>query len=172
MSPRQKEPITYEHALLGFLVESPMHAYALHVALVQSPLGAVWHLKQSACYAMIARLAEEDMVDTGSGDDARGKRVLTITPHGYACFRQWCITPVPHPRDMRIEFLAKLYFATAIAVSERQTLIAAQQQRIAYWYPKSMTTHRFHSDVLSYRRGQIDAIAAWLVQLNAHPNEL
>ena len=172
MSPRQKEPITYEHALLGFLVENPMHAYALHVALEQSPLGAVWHLKQSACYAMIARLAEEDMLDTGSEDDARGKRVLTITPHGYACFRQWCVTPVPHPRDMRIEFLAKLYFATCISPAERRTLIVAQQQQIAHWYPKSMTSHWFHHEVLSYRRGHIDAIAAWLVQLIDHPDEL
>ena len=172
MSPRQKEPITYEHALLGFLIESPMHAYALHVALVQSPLGAVWHLKQSACYAMIARLAAEEMLDTGSEDDARGKRALTITPHGYACFRQWCVTPVPHPRDMRIEFLAKLYFATSISPTERRMLIAAQHHQIAYWYPKNTPSHGFHHDVFTYRRGQIDAIAAWLAQLLTHADDL
>lgn len=172
MSPRQKEPITYEHALLGFLVDSPMHAYALHVALVQSPLGTVWHLKQSACYAMIARLADEEMLDTGSEDDARGKRILTITPHGYACFRQWCVTPVPHPRDMRIEFLAKLYFATSLSRAERRSLVMAQQQQIALWYPKNTTSHWFHHDVFTYRSGQIDAIAVWLAQLRDHPDEL
>lgn len=166
MSPRQKEPLTYEHALLGFITQTPMHAYAVHLALQRSPLGQVWHIKQSACYAMISRLADESLLDARNDDDStRGKRMLSITAHGQSCFSAWCVAPVAHPRDMRIEFLAKLYFATRQAPHTRHTLIEAQQRVLTAWYPVVSDNDAFAGDVYAYRRGQIDAIAQWLALL-------
>jgi DNA-binding PadR family transcriptional regulator len=115
MSPRQKEPLTYEHALLGFLSQTPMHAYALHHTVMQSPLGMVWRVKQSALYAMLTRLAAEGYIDAGDEDlTARGKRLLTLTTIGQGAFMAWCVTPVAHPRDMRMEFLAQTLLSGAI----------------------------------------------------------
>lgn len=166
MSPRQKEPLTYEHALLGFITDTAMHAYAVHLALQRSPLGQVWHIKQSACYAMISRLADESLLDASSDDGApRGKRVLTITALGHMRFSAWYCTPVAHPRDMRIEFLAKLYFATMHATATRIDLVRAQQHVLAAWYPSHSHRDVFGNDVYRYRRGQIDAIAQWLTTL-------
>ncbi|MFM7679827.1 MAG: PadR family transcriptional regulator [Roseiflexaceae bacterium] len=170
MSPRQKEPLTYEHALLGFVVSTPLHAYALHLALVRSPLGQVWHLKQSACYAMISRLVDEAYIDIrGEEPTVRGKRMLECTAAGYAAFATWIIAPVAHPRDMRIEFLAKLYFASQQSAAHRSTLICAQQAKIAYWYTDAPVSDQFTADVHAYRRGQIDAIALWLDHLTRYP---
>lgn len=166
MSPRQKEPLTYEHALLGFLAPAPLHAYALHLAVMQSPLGRVWHIKQSACYAMISRLCDEQYIDAGVEDmSARGKRLLSITKLGIQCFETWCVSPVAHPRDMRITFLAKLYFATQQSVARRHQLIAAQQARVHTWYPTVAAPDSFLLDVHAYRIGQIQAIATWLAHL-------
>jgi len=170
MSPRQKTPLTYELALLGFVASSPLHAYALHLALMRSPLGNVWHLKQSACYAMISRLVDDALLDTRDDETtARGKRMLYITAAGQAAFLQWMVAPVHHPRDMRIEFLAKLYFATAQSPAHRATLIAAQQAKIPHWYGDAPVADRFTHDVHAYRRGHIDAIALWLAQLISPP---
>ena len=166
MSPRQKEPLTYEHALLGFVVSTPLHAYALHLALVRSPLGQVWHLKQSACYAMISRLVDEAYIDAdGEAQTARGKRMLNITAPGHVAFATWITAPVAHPRDMRIEFLAKLYFASKQSIAHRTALITAQQAKITHWYVDAHGVDQFTADVHAYRRGQIDAIALWLNHL-------
>lgn len=167
MSPRQKEPLTYEHALLGFLAQSPMHAYALHHTVMQSPVGMVWRVKQSALYAMLTRLATEGLIDAGAEDiTARGKRLLSLTPTGHTAFMAWCVTPVPHPRDMRMEFLAKLYFLEQFPAPMRQQLIQAQQQRAQHWQePLDPLMTPYAQLVRQFRNGQITAIQTWLAHL-------
>ena len=36
MSPMIKQPLTIEHALLGFLRQQPMHAYEIHQTLMRN----------------------------------------------------------------------------------------------------------------------------------------
>ncbi|MCX6016504.1 MAG: PadR family transcriptional regulator [Chloroflexales bacterium] len=164
MSPRQKEPLTYEHALLGFLLQKPMHAYALHLTLMESPLGNVWRVKQSALYAMLTRLASEGLIDAGTEDiTGRGKRVLSLTVLGNASFKEWCVTPVPHPRDMRMEFLAKLYFLERLPIEFLQQLIEAQQLQALDWFePVDGELTPYAKRVRLFRNGQITAIQEWL----------
>ena len=168
MSPRQKEPLTYEHALLGFLVEKPLHTYALHQHMLQSPLGQVWHIKQSALYAMITRLSDDDYLTVSvDKNDARGKRYLTITPAGHARFEAWCDTPVQHPRDIRIEFLAKLYFTTRCYPHHVQQLLHAQHVTCTEWLDQlkqPQGNDRYVAMVYAYRRGHIDAAIRWIVE--------
>jgi DNA-binding PadR family transcriptional regulator len=169
MSPRQKEPLTYEHALLGFLAKTPMHAYALHHTVMQSPLGMVWRVKQSALYAMLTRLASEGLIDAGAEDiTARGKRLLSLTPDGHTAFATWCVTPVPQPRDMRMEFLAKLFFLADFPAPMRQQLIQMQQQRAHQWQePLDPHMSAYAQTVRQFRNGQITAIQTWLTTLEA-----
>jgi PadR family transcriptional regulator, regulatory protein AphA len=166
MSPRQKEPLTYEHALLGFLIETPMHAYALHQQMIQTPLGQVWHIKQSALYAMITRLHDESYITVATDrDDARGKRYLTITASGQQVFSAWCRTPVSHPRDIRIEFLAKLYFTMRCYPTHASQLFVAQQHTCALWLHQLKAPHgttQYARMVYAYRRGQIEAAIRWI----------
>lgn len=168
MSPRQKEPLTYEHALLGFLSKTPMHAYALHQMVGQSPLGVVWRVKQSALYAMLSRLASERFIAVAEEDrNARGKRLLTLTATGATAFAQWCVTPVPHPRDMRMEFLAKLFFLVQSPADVRQQLIRAQQLQALQWYePPDTQISPYAQTVRQFRNGQITAIQTWLTTLD------
>jgi DNA-binding PadR family transcriptional regulator len=168
MSPRQKEPLTYEHALLGFLIETPLHAYALHQQMIQTPLGQVWHIKQSALYAMITRLHDESYITVATDrDDARGKRYLTITPDGKAIFSAWCRTPVAHPRDIRIEFLAKLYFTMRCYPTQATNLLEAQHATCSTWLTQLKAPHgetQYAQMVYAYRRGQIEAAIRWVAE--------
>jgi len=167
MSPRQKEPLTYEHALLGFLYHKPLHAYALHRAISASAIGRVWHVKQSALYAMTMRLeAETYVVIAGEATSPRGKKLLHVTPLGYVAFDTWCLAPVAHPRDIRMEFLAKLYCVQTFHPEQRAHLFARQIAECDRWL-KQQAQHdpaddHFLRAVEQFRVGQIHATVEWL----------
>src|SRR5215216_1909843 len=136
MSPMVKQPLTIEHALLGFLRQQPMHAYEIHQTLMRNEaLGLVWHLKQSLVYVMLERLEAEGFVTASL--EPQGSRpprkILQLTPDGQATFAEWLVTPVAHGRDFRLEFLAKLYFASQDDPSNTATLIATQQVACRDW---------------------------------------
>jgi PadR family transcriptional regulator, regulatory protein AphA len=172
MSPMIKTPLTIEHALLGFLRLRPMHAYEIHQTLLRAEaLGLVWHLKQSLVYLMLERLEEADYVSgvlkpQGSRPP---RKILHLTPSGKAAFASWLVAPVAHGRDFRLEFLAKLYFASQDEPASAATLIAGQQQACRDWLVELQAQADALSDarhydwlVLQFRIGQIEAILAWL----------
>ncbi|MFM2308849.1 MAG: hypothetical protein RLY87_970 [Chloroflexota bacterium] len=173
MSPRQKTTFTYEYAVLGFLVAAPLHAYALHQTIVESPLGRIWHIKQSAFYAIVARLADAGYVQSyDSDEDVRGKRLLVCSDLGKTVFDRWCREAVMHARDMRIEFLAKLYFCTRAGPDAVAELYAQQTLRCNEWLrqiPQDEATDTFLIAVQRYRYGQIHATIAWMEACRPKP---
>ncbi len=167
-----KSPLTIEHALLGFLRQQPMHAYEIHQTLMRNEaLGLVWHLKQSIVYVMLERLEAEGYIS--SSLEPQGSRPprksLQLTQGGQAAFAEWLITPVEHGRDFRLEFLAKLYFASQDEPTSAARLIAAQQAACREWLADLRTQadalqdmHTYDWLVLQFRIGQLEAILAWL----------
>jgi PadR family transcriptional regulator, regulatory protein AphA len=167
-----KTPLTIEHALLGFLRLRPMHAYEIHQTLLRAEaLGLVWHLKQSLVYLMLDRLEEADYVSVVL--EPQGSRpprkILHLTPSGQAAFTRWLVAPVAHGRDFRLEFLAKLYFASQDDPASAATLIGAQQRACRDWLTDlraqaATLSEARHYDwlVMQFRIGQIEAILAWL----------
>jgi DNA-binding PadR family transcriptional regulator len=167
-----KTPLTIEHALLGFLRLRPMHAYEIHQTLLRSEaLGLVWHLKQSLVYVMLERLEAEGYVSVvlETQGSRPPRKILHLTPSGQAAFARWLVAPVAHGRDFRLEFLAKLYFASQGHPDSATTLIAGQQQACREWLVELRVQADALSDardydwlVLQFRIGQIEAILAWL----------
>lgn len=170
--PMIKTPLTMEYALLGFLRQRPMHAYEIHQTLMQAEaLGLVWHVKQSQLYALITRLEDEAFVtSTTEPQDARpARKVLHLTPAGEVAFAEWVTTPVEHGRDFRLEFLAKLFFASHEGKAALETLITGQQRASALLMESLLTRveatpvdRPFDLLVLRFRIGQLTAILAWL----------
>lgn len=172
MCAMQKTPLTIEHAALGFLREQPMHAYEMHQTLKRAEaLGLVWHLKQSLLYAILDRLEAEGYVTAAVVPQGNRppRKLLSLTPAGQAAFAHWVATPVAHGRDFRLEFLAKLYFASQDDPATTATLIAAQQAACATWLADLHAqaealdpAQPYEWLVVQFRIGQIDAILAWL----------
>jgi PadR family transcriptional regulator, regulatory protein AphA len=172
MSPMVKLPLTIEHALLGFLRQQPMHAYEIHQTLLRAEaLGLVWHLKQSLVYVMLERLEAEGYVTASL--EPQGSRpprkLLHLTASGHKAFDHWLVAPVAHGRDFRLEFLAKLYFASQNDLATAGTLIRHQQAECRAWLydlraqaAKLEDTRRYDWLVLQFRIGQIESILAWL----------
>jgi len=172
MSPMIKQPLTIEYALLGFLRQQPMHAYEIHQTLLRAEaLGLVWHIKQSLVYVMLERLEAEGYITAAI--EPQGSRpprkILSLTPDGQEAFAEWLVTPVAHGRDFRLEFLAKLYFASRDDPANTATLIATQQLACHEWLIDLRVQAETLSEVRDYdwlvvqfRIGQIEAILAWL----------
>ncbi len=167
-----KLPLTIEHALLGFLRENPMHAYEMHQILLRpEALGLVWHLKQSLVYVMLERLENAGYITTTlePQNSRLPRKILHLTTSGRAAFERWLVTPVEHGRDFRLEFLAKLYFASQEDPAVVATLLTAQRATCQEW----LGDLRAQADtiggerdydwlVLQFRVGQIESILTWL----------
>lgn len=119
-----------ELALLGFLSDEPMHAYEMHQLLNQTEtLGLVWRIKQSQLYALLARLEEAGYLSIvlAPQETRPARKMLHLTETGRAAFDAWLVAPVHHGRDLRQEFLAKLYFANIAGPTVVEQLVSVQR---------------------------------------------
>ena len=165
----KREP-TIEYALLGFLRERPMHGYEIHQKMGQpTGLGLVWHLKQSQLYALLGKLERWGYLSkrTEQRPSHPPRKVFELTALGQEQFLNWLENPVVHGRELRLDFLAKLYFVQREDSAILQRLIDRQRQTCRTWL-QSGQPHIFDDEatyeslVHQFRVGQIDAMLDWL----------
>jgi PadR family transcriptional regulator AphA len=167
-------PLTIEHALLGFLNQRPMHGYEIGQHLADSAgLGAVWRLKQSQLYALLSKLEEKGFIfATIEPQEARPPRkVYQLTERGRMIFLNWVQSPVSHGRQMRLDFLAKLYFARGVGLPAAKALVDQQRETCRGWLSdlqiragRQRVKRGFSYEwlVSQYRVGQVQATIEWL----------
>lgn len=102
-----------EYAILGLLEEQPMHGYELFQRFHNEILGQIVHIEMSQLYAFLKKLERLALIEAElEPQGARPPRkVYRLTSEGRELLHQWLTTPVERPRDVRIFFLIKLYFA-------------------------------------------------------------
>lgn len=174
MNPLPAAPLTIEWSLLGLLAEQPMHGYELHQRLtVTTGLRLVWHIKQGQLYAVLARLEERGYLTTTlETQEARPPRKIhALTPAGRSALEAWVRTPVPRGRDLRLEFMAKVYFARQQGDPTLHTLLTAQKNISHKWLAELQNTldalnpTSYEALVYRFRVGQVQAMLAWLEQI-------
>jgi PadR family transcriptional regulator AphA len=119
-----------EYALLGLLAAGPAHGYDLHRAFAPGGvLAEVCRVPINQLYAMLKKLASRDLVHE-QGAEATGtappRRLFALTPGGERVLAEWLAGPVTHTREVRLEFLLKLYFAGQRDPAQVAALLAAQ----------------------------------------------
>jgi len=162
--------ITIEHALLGFVYEQPMHGYEIYQRLsVPTGLWQVWRMKQSQLYALLTKLEEANyLLATLQPQEARPPRkIYSLTETGRAAFLQWLNSPITQGRQIRIEFLAKLYFAYQQAPEVPLRLIELQLAECQRWLGALQTrptnaAGAFSTAVYQFRHSQIESFLQWL----------
>jgi len=171
MSPRKSSPLSLEFILLGFLLEKPVHGYDLYREISSdNDLSEVWHIKQSQLYALLEKLETAGMVSSThvTTESFIARREYKATPEGKATFQVWIALPVEHPREMRQEFLGKLYFARQADNAKALSLVTAQRQNCLEWQSileKLMTNtepEKFSHIVDSFRLHQVMSLLSWL----------
>lgn len=173
MSPLLQAPLSVELALLGFVRHEPLHGYEIHRRLTDTPeLRLVWRMKQSRLYALLTRLEEEGYLEAvlTPQDSRPPRKVYHLTPVGISAFKRWVTEPVRLPRELRLEFMLKLFFGgeegpeTVARLIQRQQQVCAQW--LASWGSDDEPARPFIRAVRRYRRGHIEAIQEWLASLS------
>lgn len=174
-----------EHALLGLLAmaEGRQPAYGYDLARQfgdGQPLGDVLRLEPGMLYHHLKTLERRGWVASATEEQpARpARRTFRLTDDGRAELARWLSEPVAHTREIRLEFLLKLYFAGAIDPARRDMLIREQRAVLAALAeslarqiadieaaavaPGDDASRRFRLAVLRLRLAQTGAALAWL----------
>ncbi len=169
---RSRQPLTIEHAILGFLREQPLYGYDLYQRLIApEALGSVWPLKQSQFYALLSRLEDEGYLTVTL--EPRGSRpprkLLQLTPAGAAAFASWLFAPLDLAEERERGFLARLYFARQHGPSAVHQLLTSQRQQVRAWLQELRRTshegiapHSYAWLVGQWQIRQAEAMLDWL----------
>ena len=112
--PRLKTALaTAEYAVLGLLRRRPAHGYDLQRRLGGGVgIARVCHVEPAMVYAILKSLSGLELIDgTWDESDYPPKAVYALTPEGEHAFERWLRQPVARMREVRSDFLLKLYFA-------------------------------------------------------------
>jgi DNA-binding PadR family transcriptional regulator len=170
--PRSSDPFTLEYVLLGILDQHPQHGYDLYRQLsALHGIRLIWNLKQSMLYALLDKL-EADGLLVGqliAGESRPVRREYHLTDEGRQAFLTWRQSPVQHGREMRQDFLARLYFASQTGLPAALTLIEQQKQVCLQWrkgmqaeYEAAAAAATYDRFVLSFRLSQVQSMLDWL----------
>jgi PadR family transcriptional regulator AphA len=160
-----------DYALLGLLMVGPRHGYELapHFAR-DGDLGLVCTLGLPRLYALLHTLEELGLIG-GEGSVISGgppRKVFHLTDAGREAIHRWAEQPILRLRQIRQEFLLKLYFSRTLPGFDTGRLIEAQIEAcrvvskeladaVAAEPPDSFAALVYHS-----RQVTADATIAWL----------
>jgi PadR family transcriptional regulator AphA len=155
-------------ALLGLLMAGPQHGYELYQEFNRE-LGRVWQIGLSQLYGQLRQLEEDGLVasriEPQPGRPTR--KVVHLTPRGREAFLEWVQQPTLQLRNMRLEFLARLYFFCRLSLPGLDDLVAEQKavcrsQIERFQQLATGTDDDFRRLVLEFRQGQLEAAYRWL----------
>lgn len=160
-----------EFLALGFLAEGPLHGYDLYRRF-EAELGGIWHISQSQMYSVLKRLELQGLVEANVEEAGSNpaRRILRITPQGSERFEAWLEAPSDcNTRIMRLEFIARLFFARRREPGKLPALIEGQKTALARQKAnhEAILAGLSPSDTwtrlgLEFRIRQLSAIADWL----------
>ena len=168
-----------EYAILGLLERQPMHGYEMFQQFQSGILGQIVHLEMSQMYAFLKKLERLGYIEAEL--ETQGvrppRKIFHLTEQGRATFHAWLTTPVERPREIRLLFLIKLYFAQSLIPDQLPRLIdlevAACQKFLAHLeaqrLPETQSSDTAFLDhvVLRSRIHQTRALLDWLRELQA-----
>ncbi len=160
-----------EYPVLGILALGEAHGYDICRRLHKG-IGPIWKLGKSQVYALLTRLERDGLVahERVGQENLPARNIFSITPTGEEVFREWVDAPVNHVRDMRLEFLTKLWFARQADPDLERTLI---EQQLAVCGKKVKTLEalkascstEIESRSIGFRLTIVHAAVSWLEEL-------
>ncbi len=162
-----------EYVPLALLEPCPRHGYDLHRAIGGDPvLRSIWRLGRSELYFLLNKLEKRSWILPQASEVVLGPRRTTylITQPGRAALHAWLATPVPNPRDLRAEFLAKVYLGRLTGAPETTELLRGQRHVLEERLERLIgAVHHpgFVRNIYSLRRLQTQAALQWLSELVA-----
>lgn len=134
--PRRPEPYTSEYFLLGLIQAQPIYPYDLHKRLSEDEeLRLIWRFNQSQLYATLEKLEKAGLIWAADSDYLTfpARKVYSITGVGADRFEEWLAAPVAEQRNLRRDFLMKLFFLMKAPLTEYRDGIALQIDCCRSW---------------------------------------
>jgi PadR family transcriptional regulator, regulatory protein AphA len=173
-----------EHAILGLLALSETgsgHGYDLARQFSpEAPLGNVVRLESGMVYHHLKKLERLGWVTVIPGEVQRrpARKLFALSATGQAELERWLSEPVAHTREIRLDFLVKLYLALLLDPNLAVRLVDEQRERCSLLV-ESLTNRlrstsqgseresaaRFGELVLDMRLAQTRAALEWLDRL-------
>ena len=157
-----------EYALLGILMTGPKHGYEMH-SYFSSHMDQFWRLSMSQIYALLKRMEKNGVVISKSEwqNNRPPKKIFSITQTGKEGFLNWVYSPVNHVRNMRIEFMAKLFFINELKLKRAADIIDKQiailrETLHLLQHPKEKTMDEFQKALHSFKISQTTSAIEWL----------
>lgn len=163
-----RSSISPEPALLGFLVDRPLHGYDLYKR-VRRELGSVWRIEISQMYAVLSSYSTRGWIRARiqSQSTRPAKKMLELTPAGRRAFEMWMQQPARGMREFRVDFFLRLYFARVIGTEAAKKLITQQIASIRREQDE-LAAHDGSGDfdqiIRDFRIQQSKAIVGWLAR--------
>lgn len=157
-----------EYALLGALMPGAKHGYEI-LKFLEESLSDFWSISSSQLYLLLKKLESRGLVASAvqPQESRPSKRMFTLTDAGRLKFLEWVQGPVKHVRDLRIEFLAKLFFYEYLALPDGLALLKAQRDiltgaRERIEGKQDREADRFQQTMLDFKLRTLDAWIGWL----------
>jgi PadR family transcriptional regulator, regulatory protein AphA len=161
-----------EYPVLGILTRGPAHGYDI-CRLLREGIGSIWRLGKSQVYALLIRLEREGLVghERIGQETLPAKNIFSLNPRGAEVFEEWLDSPVYHVRDIRLEFLTKLWFAHQRGLEAEKRLVerqlAACREKVERLQALSAFSRtQTESRSISFRLAVLGAAVSWLEALS------
>lgn len=117
-----------EHAILGLLALRPMHGYEMARLFAEEDLVAVCPVEQSLLYTYLRNIEERGLVawEERRVGNRPPRKLYELTASGRAELRAWLQQPVGRIREIRLDFLLKVYFLHQLDTETERSLLAEQ----------------------------------------------
>ena len=118
---------TSTYVLLGALMSGPMHGYEI-LRFLDTGLGPALRTSTSQLYVLLKKLEKDGLISSRfkMQESRPSKRVFSLRPPGKEAFLGWLLRPTEHVRDLRVEFLTKLFFLDNLGLDGGQALVIGQ----------------------------------------------
>ncbi len=156
-----------EHALLALLTLQPMHGYDLARYFAED-LAEACPVEQSLLYSYIRNLESRALVvwTEERVGNRPPRKVYRLTPAGDRVVRAWLRRPVHRMREVRREFLVKLYVVHQLDPSAEATLVSDQLAELETYRSRAASEaaarEGFPALVAASRLSAAEATITWL----------
>lgn len=162
------------YAILGLLREQPMHGYEIAQHFKpEADLGQVAPADMSTIYTFLKDLQEHGLI-VGRRETVGvrpPRTVFSLATEAEALFLEWVQRPVARIREVRLDFLLKLYFAQQLGTAKARALVNAQIEMCQAYLERQKTSvraldlHSFESLVMESKLTAAESTLRWLERI-------
>jgi DNA-binding PadR family transcriptional regulator len=166
MQPRPLLP--GEYAVLGLLLGGPKHGYEMARYFDRKDLAEVCPIEQSMLYTYLRNVEDRELVQWSEErvGNRPPRKLFELSAHGRDLIETWLDTPVERLRDVRLDFLLKLYFLRGLDPARERALVEAQILACSRYFERLEVREReakgFARLVAASKRSGAESTLRWL----------